>query len=149
MRNRHVAEIQENLLGAMNGFRGTVKVDVSLRAKSRMVCVTGRERKALEDHVVCAGLLKFVRDPGVRPVDFLKPQSGVGTVAIDFFADPLRQIIAVVEPIGGHNSRGSPVRKNSLPLDVRDVSQRDSVRILEPESAEEKIWYSARGHPQP
>ncbi len=99
MRNRRVAEIQENLLGSMNGFRGTVKVDISLRAKSRMVCVTGRERKTLEDHVVCAGLLEFVRDPGVRTVDFLIPQRGISTIAIDFFANPLRQIIAVVEPI--------------------------------------------------
>src|SRR5580698_1483989 len=99
MRNRRVAEIQENLLGSMNSFRGTVKVDVSLWAVGRVVCVSGRKRKTFEDHVACAGFFEFVRDPGVRTVNFLKSQSGVSTIAIDFFADPLRQIITVVEPI--------------------------------------------------
>ena len=32
-------------------------------------------------------------------LDFLKPQRGISTIAIDFFANPLRQIIAMVEPI--------------------------------------------------
>jgi|SRR5579872_5568414 hypothetical protein len=99
MRNRRVAEIQENLLGAMNGFRGTVKVDVSLRAEGRVVCVSGGEGKTFDDYVVCAGLLEFVSDPGVRTIDFPKSQRGISTIAIDFFANPLRQITAVVEPI--------------------------------------------------
>ena len=119
-----------------------------------MVRIPGRERKTFDDDMVDVGSCEFVRDLGIRTVDFLKPQRGVclrgyrsrffcRPIAANHFALWSIRYEVIILAVGQSG-------KDPLPLGIqRCLSQRDPVRILEPESAKKKIWYSASGHPVP
>src|SRR5579872_5318579 len=130
-------------------FRGTVEVDVTLWTQGRMIRVAWKKRKAFDDHMPYAGAFEFVCHLCICALDFLKPQSRVSAIPIDLLADPLRQIVVVVEPIRRHDSRRRPSEKYQLPLSIGDALKSHSVRVLKPESAQKKVWYSVNAHPVP
>src|ERR1700685_2638947 len=99
----------------MHRLRRAEKIYVSLRPKAKTLRVAGVERKTLYHCVVYSDSLQLLCDFGVDGFHLLKSQSDIGEIPIKLFADPTRQLIAVVEPIRGHYSCGGPSRKNPLP----------------------------------